>query len=76
MPENGGVDLLELVSELEQVVRRQLVEARDYEQRVHVPGPGQAALGLEQRRRVDHDERECRLPQLIEQALERVRGNE
>ena len=76
VPENDGFDLLELVSELEQVVRRHLLEARDHEQRIHVPGPGPAALGLEQRRRVDHDERERRLAQLIEQALERVRRHE
>ena len=76
MPENGGVDQLELLSKLDQVGRRRLREARDHEQRIDVLGPGAATLGLQERRRMDHDERERRLAQLGEQDLKRVRGHE
>src|SRR5262249_9044181 len=66
----------ELVSELDQVVRRSLLEARDDDQGVYVLGPRATALRLEERRRVDHDECERRLAQLVEQDLKRIRGYE
>src|SRR5262249_50067716 len=76
VPEDGRVHLLELVSELDQVVRRSLLEARDDDQGVYVLGPRATALRLEERRRVDHDECERRLAQLVEQDLKRIRGYE
>jgi hypothetical protein len=64
--------LCELVAQLEQVGRGQLLQARDHDYGIHVVSPGRHPSGSSMAAH-DHDESEGRLAQLTEQDFDRVR---